>query len=151
MKNIVLTLVVSAACVSACGEATNTPTSQVPAQEAKSSKNDKMTPPKARMNFLIGRSLAIKKAMPAQMDGKCDTVAKIRNNKMICSQQINAIAKTANFKPKDCSQIDAVVTCKGIVDTDIGSARVVAAFQKVETEWQGKIKNIVDGTWKRKN
>lgn len=150
MRKLILTLSVSAICLSACDEAANTPAGVVAAPQTKTA-IAKITPPKTQMNFLIGRSLAMKKAIPAQMDGKCDTVAKIRNNKTNCRQQINAIAITANFKPKDCSQIDAVVTCKGIVDTDIGSARVVAAFQKGETEWRGKIKNIVEGTWKRKN
>ena len=149
MKKLVLTLFVSVAALSACGEKSATSESQKTVGTV-GSEIAQITPPKARMNMLIGRSLAIQKAMPAQMEGTCDTVAKIRKNKKDCRAQINAIARTANFKPKDCGKKAKVVTCKGIVETKIGSARVVATFQKDGQVWGGKVKNIVDGTWKRK-
>jgi len=150
MRKLVLILAVSAVCLSACGEAANTPAGDVAAPQTKAAIS-KITPPPARMNYLIGRSLVVKRAVPAQMKGECDAVAKIRKNRSFCRPQINAIARTASFKPKDCSQKAKVVTCKGLVDTKIGSARVVATFQQDKAVWQGKIKNIVDGTFKSKN
>jgi len=146
MKHTIVTFALTVIYLSACGE--SAPTGAAP--NATTSKASDLAPPPKRMNFLVGRSLIVKRAVPSQMTGACDTTPKIRKNKPPCQKQIGAMAKMADFKVKSCIERGKRLRCKGIVRTKIGSANVVATFTKENENWQGKIDEIVAGTWKKK-
>ena len=143
MKYFILPLVMTAISLSACGDKTSTPSTGVEEVSV-------ATPSKNRMNLLVGRSLVVKRAVPAQMTASCDTQAKIRKYQPVCRKQIDKISQAAVFRVKSCEERGKAVICKGSVDTKIGSANVVASFVKEKAVWQGKIMTVVAGTWKSK-
>ncbi len=119
--------------------------------EKKVAETSVVTPPKARMNFAVGKGLIVQRAKPSQLGARCENIADVRGFRPSCRGAINEMAKAARFKPSTCEaknfESDGIVVCNGLVETKIGSAKVAATFRQVDEKWQSEEIAIVKGSW----
>lgn len=165
MRNFALNSFAVALVLSACGETPKEPAKPIePVEAVEVEVTNKgvvdavqfdVPIPQARLNYLVGRAAVSLQALPEQLGDTCQNLTDVREFGAPCRPGINAIAKTATYAVDNCviaekPPIKGALTCRGAIQTELGSGSGSAIFINRDETWYLRKGGLTLESWTAK-